>query len=75
MKKKKNRILRLLITVDAFFNVLLLNGSEDHTISGLVGYRALKTKKNRWLWAEKAINTLFFFDENHCYNAIEWDEI
>ena len=75
MKIKKNYILRLLITVDAFFNVLLLNGSEDHTISGRVGYKALTTKKYRWLLAEKFINALFFFDENHCYNSIEWDEV
>lgn len=75
MRKKKGRILRLLITIDAFFNVLLLNGSEDHTISGLVGYRAYTTGKKRWLWAEKCINTLFFFDENHCFNSIEWDEV
>ncbi|PCH95332.1 MAG: hypothetical protein COB83_08810 [Gammaproteobacteria bacterium] len=75
MTNKKSYILRLLITVDAFFNVLLLNGSEDHTISGRVGYKALTTKKRRWVLAEKVIDTLFFFDENHCYNAIEWDEV
>jgi hypothetical protein len=75
MKNKKSYFLRLLIVVDAFFNVLLLNGSEDHTISGRVGYKAHKTKKRRWLLAEKIINTLFFFDNNHCYNSIEWDEV
>ena len=75
MKKRKSYLLRLLITIDAFFNVLLLNGSEDHTISGRVGYKALTTKKRRWLIAQKIINTLFFFEENHCYRSIEWDEI
>ncbi len=75
MANKKSYILRLLLVVDAFFNVLLLNGSEDHTISGRVGYKAHKTKKRGWLLAEKFINTLFFFDKNHCYNSIEWDEV
>jgi len=75
MKNKKSYVLRLLIAIDAFFNVLLLNGSEDHTISGRVGYKANTTKKRRWLLAEKFINVLFFFDKNHCYNSIEWDEV
>ena len=71
----ESRILRLLVTVDAFFNVLLLNGSEDHTISGRVGYMSLTTSKKRWAYAEKLIDTLFFFDPNHCFNSIEYDEI
>ena len=74
-KSKKNYLLRLLIVIDAFFNVLILNGSEDHTISGRVGYRAYTTKKRRWLLLEKIINGIFFFDENHCYKSIEWDEV
>ncbi len=64
-----------MISIDQFFNVLLLNGSEDHTISGRVGYKALTTKKKRWLYAEKLINTLFWFDKNHCRESIEYDEI
>lgn len=75
MKNKKSYILRLLIAIDQFFNVLLLNGDEDHTISGRVGYRAKKTKKWYWLALEKIINTLFWFDKNHCRSSIEWDEI
>ena len=75
MKQPKPYYLRLLLAIDQFFNVLLLNGNEDHTISGRVGYKANKTKKKRWLFAEKVINTLFWFDKNHCYNSIEWDEV
>ena len=70
---KKTYILRLLIALDQFFNVLLLNGSEDHTVSGRVGYEAFKTKKKHWILAEKVINALFF-DKEHCYKSIEWDE-
>ncbi|KGJ92037.1 hypothetical protein [Colwellia psychrerythraea] len=75
MKNEKSYILRLLIAVDQLFNVLLLNGNEDHTISGRVGYRAKKTNKWYWLSLEKIINTLFWFDKNHCRNSIEWDEV
>ena len=73
--KKKSRILRLLICIDAFFNVLLLDGSEDHTISGHVGYKAMTTNKRRWLWTEKFINSLFFLEPNHCRKSIEYDEL
>ena len=71
----KSYILRLLIAIDQVFNVLLLNGSEDHTISGRVGYKAMVTKKKRWLFLEKVINTIFFFDKDHCRNSIEHDEV
>lgn len=74
-KSKKSYILKLLIVIDAFFNVLIFNGSEDHTISGRVGHKAHTTKKRRWLILEKIINTIFFFDKNHCYKSIEWDEV
>jgi len=73
--KARSYILRLMISVDQFFNVLLLNGSEDHTISGRVGYKALTTRKKCWLYAEKIINALFWFDKNHCRESIEYDEI
>ena len=72
---RKSYILRLLISVDQFVNVLLLNGDEDHTISGRVGYKAYSTGDWKWKLAEKIIDTLFFFDERHCYSSIEWDRI
>lgn len=56
-------------------NVLILDGNEDHTFSGEVGYRAKTTNKRRWLLVEKAINILFWFDPDHCRNSIEWDEV
>ena len=74
-KVRKPYLWRLLIALDQFFNVLLLNGSEDHTISGRVGYKALTTGKMRWCVLEEIINFIFFFDDDHCYNSIEFDEI
>lgn len=78
MKRNHNSasyILRTLIAIDQLVNVVVLNGSPDHTISGRVGYKAKTTGKRRWLWAEKVIDTLFFFDKNHCQNSIEFDEV
>lgn len=71
----KSYLLRLFIAFDQFLNVLFLNGSEDHTISGHVGYKAMITNKTRWLVAEKIINTIVFFDKDHCRKSIEFDEV
>jgi len=64
-----------MIAMDQFLNVLFLNGSEDHTISGRVGYKALTIGSWGWLLAEKVINLVFWFDLDHCKNSIEWDEV
>lgn len=37
--KKRSRILRLLLCLDQFFNVLLWNGSQDETISSHIQRR------------------------------------
>lgn len=71
---KKSYFKRILILITALFNVLILNGSEDHTTSGRVGYKAKTTNKKRWLLAEKVINTIFWFDKDHCRKSIEEDE-
>lgn len=73
--KRKSYILRLLIAIDQVFNVLLLNGNEDHTISGRVGFKAHTTRQWYWLIAERFINTLFWFDPDHCRTSIEWDRV
>lgn len=66
---------KLLVAADQFLNVLLLNGSEDHTISGRIGYKALTVGAWYWLMAERIIDTIFFFDKKHCRNSIEWQEV
>lgn len=78
-------IKQILVSIDQFlcliiFGFVYLIGKgplpdPDETISSVVGKNALKGKK--WaLIAEKIINRLFecLGEENHCYNAIEWDE-
>lgn len=73
MEMFKKYILSVLVGVDQLVNAILF-GSNDHTISGRVGYNSLLGK--RWaIYAEVIIDTLFFFDERHCYNSIEWDEV
>jgi len=69
MTIKKNRMLRLALCVDAFFNVLLFNGSEKHHISGRVGCKVLFDCLKRWLYLASFID--FFFGKDHCFNAIE----
>jgi hypothetical protein len=68
--------LKLLISIDQFFAVLLLNAHPDQTISGHVGYKAMTTRKRRYKLAEKVINFLFLpWEQDHCRRNIEWDRI
>lgn len=73
-RKKLPYLLRVLVAIDQFVNVLILNGYEDHTISGRVGYYSYTTGKWYWRWPETVINILFYFEPDHCYKNIEWDE-
>lgn len=57
--QKRGKLFKLLISIDPFFAVLLLNSHEDQTISGWVGYRALMIGERRYRLAEKVINFLF----------------
>ena len=71
-----SKVLKLLISIDQFFAVLLFNTHPDHTISGHVGYRAMTTKELRYIILEKIIDFLFLpWERNHCRNSIEWDRI
>lgn len=70
---KKSYLKRILILITALINVLILNGSEDHTTSGRVGWKAKHTNKRRWLIARRVIN-MIFLDRNHCQKSIEEDE-
>ena len=72
---KKSYFLRMLIAIDQLLNVIILNGNEDHIISGHVGYKAYITHKKRWLVLEYIINKLFWFDPEHCFSSIEWNEV
>ena len=58
-------ILNILIAIDQLINAILL-GDPDETLSSRAG-------KSNWIWA-KVINKLFFWQDNHSKNAIEYDE-
>lgn len=51
----------------------ILGGRITHTISGRVGYNAIKTGHRRYRIGEFIINTLFWFDPHHCFKSINWD--
>lgn len=56
-----------LIALDQLLNTVLA-GYPDETLSARA-YRcgSLDTSpKKRWVWAERAINTLFFWQPGHC---------
>ena len=71
---KKSYFKRLLIPITAFLNVFILNGSEDHTTSGRVGWKCENEPNKYWLLAKKLINSVFFWQDDHCKDSIETDE-
>lgn len=58
--------MKLLIALDQLLNVLLL-GSPDETLSA----RAFRCRywSVPWFWLWKAIDTLFFWEPQHCEAA------
>lgn len=73
--RKKGKLWKTLLLIDQFFAVWLFNAHEDQTVSGYVGYKAYKGSQ-KYKRIERVINWLFSpWEDNHCYNAIEWDRI
>ena len=68
-----NRLFVILLALDQLVcGVIWLR--PDHTISGEVGYAAMRGK--RWgLIAESLIDAMPWFGQGHCRNSIEWDEV
>lgn len=58
-------IVQLAVAVDQLGNALL-GGYADETLSSRA-YR--QNHKRRWAVVEKVINTIFFFQKDHCYKA------
>lgn len=68
------RLYRLGLAVSYFLNVLILNGSEDHTLSGHIGHLAdCYPRKRHWRYAKAVINWLFFWQYDHCTQCIDHD--
>lgn len=60
-------ILQNLIAIDQLFNVLL-GGYADETLSSRA-WRAYYDKKPFGLVFKPVIDTIFFFDKDHCFNS------
>lgn len=60
--------------IEAFFVGLdqalngLINGYADETLSAAI-YRKALSKKRRWVIAKKIVNSIFFWQEDHCKKA------
>lgn len=66
--KKRSRVLRLLLAIDQFFNVLFWNGSQDETISSHVRRRIDDDKANKFeIWL---CSVLRRFERNHCKKSL-----
>jgi hypothetical protein len=58
---------KLFILLSQAINALLLNGNPDETVSARA-YRC------NWYTTERVINTLFWFDPEHCATSHERDK-
>lgn len=66
--KKRSYILRLLLVIDQFFNVLIWNGSQDETVSSHMGRRIKAGKANK---AERVLcGLLRKFESEHCEKSL-----
>lgn len=69
-----SRTFRLGLCLSRALNVIILNGSEEHTLSGHIAHlHDCFPHMRRWRWARVAIDLLFFFDPNHCEQSITRD--
>ena len=59
--KKRSYVLRLLLVIDQFFNVLLFDGSQDETVSSHIG----RTGRSKWL-----CSILKKLENNHCFKSL-----
>lgn len=61
-----NRLHQILVALDQLFNALL-GGWADETLSAR-SYRN-SGKKRRWMMIKNAIDALFFWQPNHCFES------
>jgi hypothetical protein len=68
IKRFFTQIKRILIWLDQGINVILFFGYQDETLSSRA-YRQCRDK-NQCIW-KNVIDTLLFFDKNHCYESYQ----
>ena len=75
MDKLKQYGWHLAIAFDQLCNAIL-GGHADETISSRIYRHAAERKPKRyWVWAYKTINTIFFWQKNHCRGAYEQERL
>lgn len=67
LNKLKEYILQILISIDQLFNAIL-GGMADETLSSRA-WRAEKSNKVFGKIFRPLIDTLMFFDKNHCFGS------
>lgn len=63
----KRYFLHVLIALDQFLNAVT-GGFADETLSSRI-YREARTGRRGWVVAEKCVNRLFFWQDEHCRRA------
>lgn len=73
MKRVLLQLFYILVALDLLASVLT-GGLPHQTLSGRIGRAA--TSGNKWaVLFKKVVDTLFFFDKNHCINQIRHDAL
>lgn len=60
--------MQVLISIDQVFNALLA-GYADETLSARSYRMSKETNKKRWKFMRRFIDTLFFWQKEHCLQA------
>lgn len=68
MQHWKWYLLNLLIAIDQLVNAIL-SGDCDESLSARAYRNDSKTGKRRWRIARRVIDTLFFWEVDHCFHA------
>lgn len=68
------RLFKLAISIDQLFNTLL-SGYPDETLSARTYRMAVleKEPKRRWRFMYKLVNSIFFWQEDHCKHAFQFE--
>jgi len=66
-----NRFTRIGAGLSQLLNVILFNGTPSETISSRVYRRGILQGSNRWILYSKVINTIFFWQDDHCRSSYE----
>ena len=63
-----NQLMQILIAIDQLLNTLIPGGYADETLSARAHRMRVKGQPY-WGWLARAINLLFFWQEDHCQGA------